>query len=110
MRRERILAALALLATPALAADCMLVAPSGASLNFTTPMAFEIRHGDDVVHCTTSSAGTGLPGRIAHCEDGFDGLLDPVETSPGSGVYDGTRFRDAVWTRMCSGEARAPNG
>lgn len=79
------------IAPPAMAADCHF-ANGDTNLYFLSPMAVAVdpRHGIMPYGCLTSSAGTGVAGRMVSCSDGYYGPL----------VYNEDEtitFRDAVW-------------
>lgn len=79
----------------AIAADCHYV-NGDVNLYFLSPAAIAVdpQHGLMPYACQTSSAGTGVMGRMASCTDGFYGPL----------VYNDDEtvtFRSAVWEPAC---------
>lgn len=87
-----LLAALVLSFSPALADDCHFT-DGTKSLTFASPTEISI-DGEKPYSCDTSSGGTGVSGRVAHCSDGFDG---PVVYNDDETIT----FRDAVWKPTC---------
>jgi len=78
--------------SPALAEDCKF-SDGAAVLQFASPTEVSV-DGELDYTCDTSSAGTGVSGRMAHCSDGFEGPM----------VYNDDQsitFRDTIWKPTC---------
>lgn len=85
----------ALMTSPALAEECFYVS-GDKELHFVSPalVAVADRTYKPPYACYTSSAGTGVDGRMLGCSDGFDGPL--IFTSDTT-----ITFRDSEWDKVC---------
>jgi hypothetical protein len=94
----------ALSAPAAIAAECPFVSGTQ-ELYFVTPalVAVADRNAAPPYACYTSSAGTGVEGRMLGCSDGFDGPL----------VFkadDEIEFRGSTWRTDCPDNAATDIG
>lgn len=89
--------AAALLASPALAEDCVYVAASGYTA-IAKPMALTIRAPDGTeVTCEIFGGGTEVTARGLSCADGYEGVLFYAPSTLDGGADNLLITRNAVW-------------
>ena len=99
--RPIVLTLLCLCTTSANAAGCVYWSAGGDRLEYLSPVSFQVTFGEQVYDCDTSSGGTGVLARMAHCENGYESPIVPATSVRGGSDYDLLVFRDEIWYAVC---------